>query len=273
MHDGDVTCREPTAQVVDVADDLHAGDLRQRAGWNTWAGDDDRPQAGDAIRSSLVGLDDAPQQGRAGGRAAGRRNADAIVVAVAELCPQGVAVQAGSRSVVTRDVAREREMLLRPLADVREIRTETVRHDVAGGADEDRPIANAWIALDLLEHLGVVVSGEEGLALVSLGEREEPDEVGEPGVSRAFAFRVLVEEVVDLPRLVADPEVVGLPLDDVVEEHEVRQQDLVHPTVRLEDVQLVPVRLGVDVRRLAGELRTRGMDASPSASRTRVTGS
>src|SRR5215213_5821213 len=77
VHDGDVTCRELTAQVVDVPDDLHAGDPGQGAWRDTWAGDDDGAQAGDAVRRALVGLDDAPQQALPGGRATGRRDADA----------------------------------------------------------------------------------------------------------------------------------------------------------------------------------------------------
>ena len=54
-----------------------------------------------------------------------------------------------------------------------------------------------------------------------------------------------MQEVVEVPCLVADPQVVLLVGDDVVEHHEVREQDLVHPPQRLEAVEVVLVRLGL----------------------------
>jgi hypothetical protein len=72
------------------------------------------------------------------------------------------------------------------------------------------------------------------LALAALGHWQPADEVGQPHVCGALALRVLVEVVVDLPGLVADPHVVALLLDDVVEEHEVGDEDLVHAAVGLE---------------------------------------
>jgi hypothetical protein len=71
--------------------------------------------------------------------------------------------------------------------------------------------------------------------------------------------RILVQEVVQLPGLVADPQVVRLPLDQVAEEHEVGDQDLVHPADGLERVQVVLAGLGVDVCRLGGEKPRRGV--------------
>ena len=111
----------------------------------------------------------------------------------------------------------------------------------------------------MLDHLRVVVGGQERLALAALGHRQVADEVGQPGERGALQLGVLVQEVVELPRLVAHPQVVVLVADDVVEDHEVRQQDLVHPPQRLEAVQLVAARLADHVLRLAGELRARGM--------------
>ncbi len=70
-----------------------------------------------------------------------------------------------------------------------------------------------------------------------------------------------MQEVVELPGLVADPEVVGLVPDHVVEDHEVREQDLIHPPDRLERVQPMAVALGADVRRLAGQIDARRVDS------------
>src|SRR3712207_7617967 len=55
--------------------------------------------------------------------------------------------------------------------------------------------------------------------------RSPADEVGEPGVRRRLELGVLVQEVVELPGLVADPEVVRLALGDLAEHHEVRDQE------------------------------------------------
>ena len=75
--------------------------------------------------------------------------------------------------------------------------------------------------------------------VAAVGHRQPADEVGHPGEREALQLGVLVQEVVDVPRLVADDEVVVLVLDDVVEDHEVVDEDLVHPADRLEGVQVV----------------------------------
>ena len=91
-------------------------------------------------------------------------------------------------------------------------------------------------------------------------ERQPADEVRQPDVCRRLQLRVLVQEVVDLPGLVADPEVVVLLARDVEEEHEVRDEDLVHPADRLEGVQVVLGRLALDVAGLVREQRARRVD-------------
>ena len=73
-------------------------------------------------------------------------------------------------------------------------------------------------------------------------------------------LRVLVQEVVDVPCLVADDQVVLAALDRVVEDHEVRDEDLVHAADRLEGVEVVLGRLGRDVRRFRGELGAQRVD-------------
>ncbi len=69
-----------------------------------------------------------------------------------------------------------------------------------------------------------------------------------------------MQVVVELPRLVPDPQVVLLRRDQVMEEHEVRQQDLVHPPPCLEAVQVVLGGLGLDMARLVGKPRARRVD-------------
>ena len=152
-------------------------------------------------------------------------------------------------------------MLADPVADQRQARAERVRDDVLRLADEDRPVADVREARDLLDHLGVVVRGQHGLALAALGHRQPADEVRQPAVRRALQLGVLVQVVVELPRLVSDPEVVLLGAGDVVEDHEVGEQDLVHPPDRLERVQLVTVGLRLDVARLVRQVPAGGMDA------------
>ena len=70
-----------------------------------------------------------------------------------------------------------------------------------------------------------------------------------------------MEVVVELPRLVADPQVVVLFGDEVVEDHEVGEQYLVHPPDRLEAVQVVLCRFAFDVLRLVRQVAARRMDA------------
>jgi hypothetical protein len=125
----------------------------------------------------------------------------------------------------------------------------------------------------VLDHLGVVVGGQVRLALAPVEHGQPAHEVGHPHVRGPLLLGVLVQEVVELPGLVPDPQVVGLLPDDVVEDHEVGHQDLVHPPDRLEGGRSCSAdsrSMWVDSlvsQALAGWMR------SPSASRTRVTGS
>ena len=73
----------------------------------------------------------------------------------------------------------------------------------------------------------------------AVGHGEEADEVGQPHVLASFQLGVLVPEVVDVPRLVADHHVVQPFVDDLLEHHEVGDEDLVHAAQRLEAVEVV----------------------------------
>ena len=163
-------------------------------------------------------------------------------------------------------------MRLDPLADHRQPGPERPRHDVVGVADEQRAVADRREALDLLEHLRVEVGGQERLALAALGQRQPADEVGQEHERRALVLRVLVQEVVDVPRLVADPEVVGLLAHEVAEDHVVGEQDLVHLADRLEDVERVLARRGSRCADSEARPRLAGCTRSPAASSAAVSG-
>ncbi len=107
---------------------------------------------------------------------------------VAELVPQRLAVGEVGR-VEAGHVAGEVVVLARPVADQRQVRAEAVGHDVVEVADEERPVAQAREARDVLDHLGVVVGGQEGLALAAVLHRQPADEVGQPDVGRPLLLR------------------------------------------------------------------------------------
>ena len=151
-------------------------------------------------------------------------------------------------------------MAPRPRADRREPRPERRPDEVLGLAEVQRDVAHPRRALDAVDHRGVLLRAQGGLALAARRHRQPADEVGEPRERRGLQLRVLVQEDVELPRLVADPEVIARVAHDVAEQHEVRAEDLVHPADRLERVQAVLAALRVDVAGLGGELGARRMD-------------
>jgi hypothetical protein len=91
----------------------------------------------------------------------------------------------------------------------------------------------------VLDHLRVVVRREVRLSFAAVRHRQPADEVREPDVRRRLLLGVLVQVVVELPRFVPDPEVVLLLADEVVEHHEICQQDLVHAPPGLEAMEVV----------------------------------
>jgi hypothetical protein len=133
-------------------------------------------------------------------------------------------------------------------------------------------VADARVAGDVLDHLGVVVGGDERLARAAVGHGQPADEVGEPGVGGVLLLRVLVQVVIEFPGFVADPQVVVLLAGQVVEDHKVGQQDLIHPPDGLEAVQVMLGRLGLDVPGLTRQCALAGWTRSPRSSSTLVTG-
>ena len=86
---------------------------------------------------------------------------DLLVGAEAQARAQRLAI--GERGGIERqDVAGEVEVLARPVADARQAGTELGLDHVVRAAHEQRGIADAWQTRDLLDHLGVVVGGQQG---------------------------------------------------------------------------------------------------------------
>ena len=182
------------------------------------------------------------------------------LVPVAELGAQlGALAEVGR--VEAGHVAGEVEVAFGPVANHRQLRPEPLGDDVVGVAHEQRQVADLGVVGDVVDHVGVVVGGQEALALVCVAHRHEADEVGQPGERDALLARVLMQVVVELPCLVADPEVVALLAHDVVEEHEVGGEDLVHAPQRVEAVQIVLGGLRLDVARLVGQMSAGRVDA------------
>jgi hypothetical protein len=103
-------------------------------------------------------------------RAADGDDADLHVVAVTELVTQRGAIgEVGG--IEAGDVAREGEVLARPVAHPRQLWPERVGDDVIVVADIDRAVAEPREARDVLDHLRVVVRGDESLALLAVGHR------------------------------------------------------------------------------------------------------
>jgi hypothetical protein len=62
----------------------------------------------------------------------------------------------------------------------------------SGFADEQRPVAQAPVSSDVLDHLGVVVGCQMGLVRATVLHRQPADEVCEPHVCRPLLLGVLV---------------------------------------------------------------------------------
>ena len=194
---------------------------------------------------------------------------------VAERRPQTREPVARSARARTRDVAGEVEVLLRPRRGSPAAPGRTRRRRRRRVADEDRPVAHRPEPGPLLDHLGVVVRGQRRLRRrrrrASAASRRSRST---RRTANRLSSRVLVQEVVDVPRLVADHEVVVLRRGRRRRRPEVVDQDLVHPADRLEGVQVVLGRLVLDVGATRWPASAdAGWTRSPAAPSTAVTGS
>jgi len=247
-------------EVRDEGADFHAGRRGDGRRINTWSRDRDHPQPIDPSRCLGIAGDDTAQERLPDARPTHRDDDHPLVRVVPELLAQLLSTLQQRCRIKPGYVPTEGEVAFRPVTDRRQTGAEVVGHDVVGFADEDRSVPKARETLDMFDHLGVVVGGQKRLAFATRRHRQPSDEVGHPRERRALQLRVLVEEMVDVPRLVADHEVVLAGLDDIVEDHEVRDEDLVHAADGLEGVQVVLGRFGRDVRGLRGELCAHGVD-------------
>src|SRR5438270_9916395 len=100
-------------------------------------------------------VDHPPKQPLADTGPANADDAHSLVFAVSELGAKHRTVTEPGR-VKARDVARERIVLLGPLADPGQPGTEPIRDDVIGIANEDRVGTQPREARDVLDHLRVV---------------------------------------------------------------------------------------------------------------------
>ena len=129
----------------------------------------------------------------------------------------------GLRRIKPGDIAAEVEVLLRPGADFRQAGTERAGDDVIWVADKDRSVTDTRVASDMLDHLGIVVRGQIGLAVAALRHRHVADEIGEPG--ERFS-PVCSCQMVDFPHSSAMT-VIRTVFDDLLEQHEIGDQNLV----------------------------------------------
>ena len=197
-------------------------------------------------------------------RTADRHEHDALVVAVAGVAAQRRALGERRRIEVVR-VADEAEALARPLPHVRQVLAERAIEHVLGIADHQRQIADVGVMREVIDVLRVLLPRAPRLARVVLVHRHEADEVGEEHVRRGFELGVLVQVVVEVPALVADPQIVVAAFGDVGEHHEVGRHHGVHRPQRVERVQRVVLRVRLEVRALVHEQPRRRMQPLAAA--------
>ena len=212
LHHGQVARGQVPVQVVYVATHLEPvppARQGQRLRIDPRPGDHDHSQPGNQPPRGRERGRRAAQQGGADAGATHGDQADFLIWPVTELRADGVAVGEGSR-LEAGDVTGEPVIPLHPVADGGQAVAEPIWDHVAGVADEHGAVPQRGEARDLLDHLGVVVGGQGPLARPAVRHRQPAHEVGHPDVGRALELGVLVQEVVDVPGLVADPQVEGL---------------------------------------------------------------
>src|ERR1700733_7050080 len=222
-------------------------------------GHDDHAQLRYSGSRHRPALQDAANEMRADTGSADGDDADTLARAVTKRLPQIHSRAEGPR-VFSQDISGEVEVFGYPVAHVRQIPAERSRDHVFRLADKDGAIAYTRVAFDMLDHLGIVITGQEGLALAARRHRQKADEIGEPGQRSFLQFRMFMPEMIDVPGFVSDDEIVVAVLDGVLENHEVRDQHFVHSSQRLEGVQIMFARFQYDVPGWAGEPGTERMD-------------
>ena len=264
LHHREITRRQVPVQVMHVGAHIQPVDRGQavsgqRFGVDPRPGHHDHPQPGDEPPGGRERRRRPAQQVTAHAGTADGDDADLLIRPVAELGAKGVAVSE-TGLVEAGDVAGELVVPLDPVPDGGKAVAEPLRDHVAGVADEHGAVPQARPACDLLDHLGVVVGGQGLFPRAAVRHRQPAHEIGHPGVGRTLELGILVQEVVDVPGLVADPQVEVLVFDQLAEDHEVADQDLVHGPDGLERVQIVLGRLAFDVPGLAGQEGRGGVD-------------
>ena len=195
-----------------------------------------------------------------------------LVLAVAQLGAQ-LCQLAQRGGIEATHIAGEVEVALGPVADrpaARARRSATM----SSGLPTNRARSRTRVLGDVVDHVGVVVGWSESFPAVSrhpsVGSRRSRSATRMERASRVGS-RVGSSRA---PMLVPDPQVIALLAHDVVEEHEVGSEDLVHAAQGVEArggrARRTPIRCALTRWprcALAGWMH------SPSASSTRVTGS
>ena len=168
LHDGEVAAREPARQVFDEAGQRGSLWRGDRGGIDSRAADGQQLRFGDVLAQQRERLDHSAQQRRAAGGAADRGDHE-----------RRSGTARGGLEAAWQHVAGEREALCDPFRDRWEAGSERAVDDVFGLAEEEGGVAHPGVALDLLDHLGVVVGDQRCLVFV---HRQPADEVGQEGV-------------------------------------------------------------------------------------------
>ncbi len=253
LNEREVRAGEVLEEVVHVGPHLEPVDPGKRIGGQPGAGHEDHAKFRHAALHGRVRVCNLRQEILPDRGAADGRDRNLLVLPVAE--PGADRLGVGERRGVERQrVAAVGEVTVSPCSDAGQAWTERRLRHVLRIADEDGRVAHVGKALDVLDVVGVPVRAEEGFPLVVL-HRQASHEVRQEDERLALELGVLVVIVVDLPRLVADHQIVVLALHQVDEGHEVVRHELVHRSEREERRQVVLARDVLEVLALAREPR------------------
>ena len=113
---------------------------------------------------------------------------------------------------------------------------------------------------DLGQHFRVVIGNEFDFTRAAARHRQPAHEISQPNIGGAFFLGIFMQKVVQLPRFVTDPEIVRLLSDDIVKDHEIGQEDLIHPPIGLKGMHRVLAGLRFDVLGFVRQQCARRMD-------------